>query len=242
MPPRWPRERPDVAIVGAPFDDAVSHRPGARFGPRAIRQASYHAGAINSLQLDIEPYDWLERRRRRRRPGHADGHRARPRRDRAQGRSTSRAPAPCRSSSAATTRSPFRRPRPWPGPSPRAGSASSTSTRTPMPRTRRGATCARTARRCAGSSSPGAVAGRNFVQVGLRGYWPGPETLDWMREQGMRWHLMTEIEERGSGGGHRRRHRRGARRAGGDLPVGRHRRHRSRAWRRAPARPSRAGC
>ena len=31
--------KPDVAIVGAPFDDAVSHRPGARFGPRAIRQA-----------------------------------------------------------------------------------------------------------------------------------------------------------------------------------------------------------
>lgn len=44
----------------------------------------------------------------------------------------------------------------------------------------------------------GAVAGRNFVQVGLRGYWPGPETLDWMREQGMRWHLMTEIEDRGA--------------------------------------------
>jgi agmatinase len=44
----------------------------------------------------------------------------------------------------------------------------------------------------------GAVAGRNFVQVGLRGYWPSVETLDWMREQGMRWHLMTEIEERGA--------------------------------------------
>ena len=41
--------KPDVAIVGAPFDDAVSHRPGARFGPRAIRQASYHTGSINSL-------------------------------------------------------------------------------------------------------------------------------------------------------------------------------------------------
>src|SRR5688572_15720214 len=52
--------RPDVAIVGAPFDDAVSHRPGARFGPRAIRQASYHSGAVNSLQLDIEPYDWID--------------------------------------------------------------------------------------------------------------------------------------------------------------------------------------
>ena len=39
------RERPDVAIVGAPYDDSVSHRPGARFGPRAIRQASYEQPA-----------------------------------------------------------------------------------------------------------------------------------------------------------------------------------------------------
>ena len=30
----------DVAVVGAPFDLAVVHRPGARFGPRAIRNAS----------------------------------------------------------------------------------------------------------------------------------------------------------------------------------------------------------
>ena len=44
----------------------------------------------------------------------------------------------------------------------------------------------------------GAVAGANFVQVGLRGYWPGPATLEWMREHQMRWHLMTEIEERGA--------------------------------------------
>ena len=35
------RREVDVAIVGAPFDDAVSHRPGARFGPRAIREAQY---------------------------------------------------------------------------------------------------------------------------------------------------------------------------------------------------------
>src|SRR6186713_1787145 len=51
--------KPDVAIVGAPFDDAVSHRPGARFGPRAIREAQYTSGAIHSLQLDIDPYDVL---------------------------------------------------------------------------------------------------------------------------------------------------------------------------------------
>ncbi len=30
----------DIAILGVPFDQAVSNRPGARFGPRAIRAAS----------------------------------------------------------------------------------------------------------------------------------------------------------------------------------------------------------
>jgi agmatinase len=44
----------------------------------------------------------------------------------------------------------------------------------------------------------GWVEGKNFVQIGLRGYWPERETFDWMREQGMRWHRMVEIEDRGS--------------------------------------------
>jgi len=34
----------DVAIVGAPMDDLVSDRPGPRFGPRAIRAASSPSG------------------------------------------------------------------------------------------------------------------------------------------------------------------------------------------------------
>jgi agmatinase len=34
----------DIAIVGAPSDDLVSDRPGARFGPRAIRAASCPPG------------------------------------------------------------------------------------------------------------------------------------------------------------------------------------------------------
>src|ERR1700690_1703002 len=50
----------DVAIVGAPFDDAVSHRSGARFGPRAIREAQYTSGSINSLQLGVEPFEVLD--------------------------------------------------------------------------------------------------------------------------------------------------------------------------------------
>jgi agmatinase len=32
--------RPDVAVLGAPFDGGTSFRPGARFGPEAIRSAS----------------------------------------------------------------------------------------------------------------------------------------------------------------------------------------------------------
>ncbi len=43
----------------------------------------------------------------------------------------------------------------------------------------------------------GAVPGDRFVQVGLRGYWPPAETFSWMREQGMVWHTMQEIWERG---------------------------------------------
>lgn len=43
----------------------------------------------------------------------------------------------------------------------------------------------------------GAVPGSRFVQIGLRGYWPGPDTVSWMRERGMRGYMMTEIEDRG---------------------------------------------
>jgi agmatinase len=43
----------------------------------------------------------------------------------------------------------------------------------------------------------GAVPGHRFVQIGLRGYWPGPETVTWMAEQRMETFLMSEIVERG---------------------------------------------
>lgn len=43
----------------------------------------------------------------------------------------------------------------------------------------------------------GIVPGHRFVQIGLRGYWPPPDIVEWMREQRMRTFLMTEIVERG---------------------------------------------
>lgn len=41
----------DLAVTGIPFDQAVTNRPGARFGPRAIREAS-------TLMPFDPPYGW----------------------------------------------------------------------------------------------------------------------------------------------------------------------------------------
>jgi agmatinase len=196
-PAELARLRPDVAIVGAPLDDGVSHRPGARFGPRAIRQAQYTAGSLHSLQLRVDPLDvlrvvdagdanvtpaWLER-------GHALIYR--------KVRSVAETGAipivlggdHSITWPSATAVAEVRRPRSigivhfdahadtatddWGVP---AGHG------TPMRRL----------------IESGAVAGRNFVQIGLRGYWPDAATFRWMREQGLRYHFMTEIEERGA--------------------------------------------
>src|SRR3954465_1721246 len=43
----------------------------------------------------------------------------------------------------------------------------------------------------------GALRGDRFLQIGLRGYWPPPDTLTWMAEQRMRSFEMTEIGKRG---------------------------------------------
>ena len=42
----------DVAVVGAPTDDLVSNRPGTRFGPRAIRAASCPSGPHLEAGID----------------------------------------------------------------------------------------------------------------------------------------------------------------------------------------------
>ncbi len=187
----------DVAIIGAPFDDAVSHRPGARFGPRAIREAQYTSGGIHSLQLWNDPFDiltvidagdanivpaWIER-------AHAMIHRKV--REVAE---TGAIPIVLGGDHSIT----------WPS------ATAVAEVRSPK---RVGIvhfdahadTANDTFGVLASHGAPmrrliesGAIDGRNFVQVGLRGYWPPKETFDWMQEHGLRWHLMREIEERGS--------------------------------------------
>lgn len=189
--------RPDVAIVGAPLDDGTSHRPGARFGPRAIRAATYHAGTPNSLQLGIEPFEWLDVVDTGDAPvvpgNLARGH-AVIRRKVLEVAQAGAIPIVLGGDHSIT----------FPSASavaeaiaPRrlgivhfdahADTAHSTwgslrSHGTPMRRL----------------IESGAVAGHNFVQVGLRGYWPPPATLEWMRNHGLRVHFMTEIEDRGA--------------------------------------------
>jgi formimidoylglutamase len=191
------RRNVDVAIVGAPFDDAVTHRSGARFGPRAIREAQYTSGSIHSLQLDIEPYDvltvvdagdanivpsWIER-------GHAMIYRKV-----LEVAGTGAIPIILGGDHsitwpAATAISELRHPASigivhFDAHADTANDSWGVlaSHGTPMRRL----------------IESGAVSGRNFVQVGLRGYWPSQETFAWMKEQGLRWHLMREIEERGA--------------------------------------------
>lgn len=187
---------PDVAIIGAPLDDGVSYRSGARFGPRAIRQATYNQGGY-SLQLDIKPFEhldvvdagdanivpaWLDR-------GHAMIFRKV-----LEVTASGAIPIILGGDHSIT----------WP--------AASAIAQARHPRSvgivhfdAHADTANEDWGVLAGHGTPmrrliesGAIAGRNFVQVGLRGYWPPPEVFAWMHEHGLRWHLMREIEERGA--------------------------------------------
>jgi agmatinase len=191
------RREVDVAIIGAPFDDAVTHRPGARFGPRAIREAQYTTGSVNSLQLDVEPFEvlrvvdagdaniipaWIDR-------AHALIYRKV-----LEVASTGAIPIVFGGDHSIT----------WPS------ATAVAEVRRPgsigiVHFDAHADTAADDWGVLAGHGTPmrrliesGAVKGRNFVQIGLRGYWPPVETFEWMKAQGMRWHLMREIEERGA--------------------------------------------
>jgi agmatinase len=48
-------EHVDVGILGVPFDSGVSFRPGARFGPGAVREASRLLQGYNQFQ-DVAPF------------------------------------------------------------------------------------------------------------------------------------------------------------------------------------------
>ena len=59
MPELRDVESCDVAIVGIPFDAGTSYRPGARFGPKAIREASVQLAELLAFPDGIDPFKTL---------------------------------------------------------------------------------------------------------------------------------------------------------------------------------------
>src|SRR4249920_1279105 len=188
--------RPDVAVVGAPWDGSTTNRPGARFGPRALRANSYIPGAYH-LDLGIEIFDHLAA------VDFGDALCAHGMWERSRQAIHERVLAVASrgiihvvlGGDHSIT---------WP---------SVTAVADVIGHGRVGVihfdahadTAPDIDGNLASHGTPmrrliesGAVAGHNFVQVGLRGYWPPPEVLAWGREQGMRTHLMQEIWERGT--------------------------------------------
>lgn len=48
-----------LAVLGVPWDGSVTHRPGARFGPEAIRRASQMLCDATHPLFDVSPLPWL---------------------------------------------------------------------------------------------------------------------------------------------------------------------------------------
>jgi agmatinase len=187
--------RPDVAVVGAPWDDSTSNRPGARFGPRALRALTYLPGSYH-LDLEIEIFDHLDV------VDYGDAlvanglwevSRAAIHDRVAEVASRGIIPVILGGDHSIT----------WP-------SATAVAEHHGFGNIgivhfdAHADTADRVEGNLASHGTPmrrliesGAVLGRNFVQVGLRGYWPPADVVDWMRAQGMHTHFMQEIWERG---------------------------------------------
>jgi agmatinase len=188
----------DVVILGAPFDGGTSHRAGTRFGPQYIRQTCYlaHDGSRPSLALgvdglrDLRVYD----------AGDVEmfsGDAARSVRDLQQAvhTVTANGAIPLVLGGDHTIA--------WPD---AAGVAQHVGQgRVSMIHFDAHADTGNIEfGSLIGHGQPmrrliesGAVRGDRFLQIGLRGYWPPPDTLDWMAEQRMRSYEMTEIGARG---------------------------------------------
>ncbi|GIJ69367.1 agmatinase [Virgisporangium ochraceum] len=188
----------DVVILGAPFDGGTSHRPGTRFGPQAMRQACYlaHDGSRPSLALrvdalrDLRVYD----------AGDVEmfgGDIERSLRDLETAVTTVAAagaiPVVLGGDHSIA----------WPD---ATGVARHVGWgRVSMVHFDAHADTGEIEfGSLYGHGQPmrrliesGAVRGDRFLQIGLRGYWPGPDVLSWMASHRMRSYEMTEVVARG---------------------------------------------
>jgi agmatinase len=186
---------PDIAIVGAPWDDGTTNRPGARFGPRALRADAYDPGSYH-LDLEIEIFDHLtvvDYGDAIVLPGLWEHSRAAIQQRVHEVASRGIVPIVIGGDHSVT----------WP--SATAVAEHHGYGRIGMVHFDAHADTADTVRgNLASHGTPmrrliesGAITGQHFIQVGLRGYWPPADVQEWMRQQGMRHHTMAEVWERG---------------------------------------------
>jgi agmatinase len=188
----------DVVVVGAPFDGGTSHRPGTRFGPQAIRSTDYlpHDGSRPHLALRVDPLRDL-------RVLDAGDVEMPPGDIERSLQVLTEAVATVATSGAL--------------PVVLGGDHSITLADVTGVSRHHGAGRVSVVHFDAhadtgdiefgslyGHGQPmrrliesGAARGDRSLQIGLRGYWPGPPTLDWMAAQRMRSFEMTEIVARG---------------------------------------------
>lgn len=187
----------DVAVLGAPFDDGTSNRPGARFGPRAIR-AQDDGGRFGRphMTLGIDPFDVLDV------VDYGDVEAAPGDLERSHEQLRLRLGEIYEAGAV---------------PLVLGGDHSLSLPMLQVLADRFGPdgyavihfdTHADTAAELYGvrishgtpfrvAADEGSLLGSNIVQIGLRGTWPGPEEFEWMRAAGFRWHTMDEIVARG---------------------------------------------
>ena len=187
-----------AVILGAPFDGGTTHRPGTRFGPQAIRFTDYlaHDGMRPHLALGVDPLTDLavvDAGDVHMLPGEIE--QALLRLDQAVTSIAQAGPIPVVLGGDHTITFPDAT-----GVARHLGwgrvalvhfdaHADTADTQhgslyghgTPMRRL----------------IESGAVRGDRFFQIGLRGYWPPEDVLDWMAGQNMRSYEMTEVVERG---------------------------------------------
>jgi agmatinase len=187
-----------AVVLGAPFDGGTSHRPGARFGPQAIRLTDYlpHDGHRPHLALGVDPLAAL--------PVVDAG-------------DVEMLPGEIEASLRKLEDAVFAVARAGPVPVVLGGDHSITFANATAVARKAGwgrvalvhfDAHADTADRQFGSlwghGTPmrrliesGAVRGERFFQVGLRGYWPEPPVLEWMASRSMRSYEMAEVVARG---------------------------------------------
>ncbi|MGH2660732.1 MAG: arginase family protein, partial [Actinomycetota bacterium] len=185
----------DVAILGAPTDELVTNRPGARFGPRAIRNADYlWETSRPNMDVGLDPFEVLaivDHGDVEIVPGYAE--------------LTHRALRQSVSGIAAAGALPLVLGGDHSIAHPDVGAVADHLKPEPLglihfdahaddayeePRLNHGTPLRLLV-------EEGSLRGEHVVQVGLRGYWPPPSDFEWARSQGFRWYLMDDVYVRG---------------------------------------------